>query len=204
MARPSWLITNPETSGSGNGKIKNSAAEHTGRVAREGVVTVTATGLQTPKTYKVTQSPKSEFVSFTDGSEMAASKDGGVLKITGKSNALGLNFAWVGDSGGVSLPANYTAHGIVTTNNSNIDGDPGASAEYNWEISLNIPENETVEEIIRTIKVTTKGGVAAQIAIKQTAGDLTLEIEPFEITIPQAGTPAVDVNVTSNTTWEIS
>ena len=73
MAKPSWLITNPETSGSGNGKIKNSAAEHTGRVAREGVVTVTATGLQTPKTYKVTQSPKSEFVSFTDGSEMAAS-----------------------------------------------------------------------------------------------------------------------------------
>lgn len=204
MARPSWLITNPETSGSGNGKIKNSAAEHTGRVAREGVVTVTATGLQTPKTYKVTQSPKSEFVSFTDGSEMAASKDGGVLKITGKSNATGLNFTWVGDSGGVSLPANYTAHGVVTTNNSNIDGDPGASAEYNWEISLNIPENETVEEIIRTIKVTTKGGVAAQIAIKQTAGDPTLEIEPVEITIPQAGTPAVDVNVTSNTTWEIS
>lgn len=204
MARPSWLITNPETSGSGNGKIKNSAAEHTGRIAREGVVTVTATGLPTPKTYKVTQSPKPEFVSFTDGSEMAASKDGGVLKITGKSNALGLNFEWVGDPNGVSLPATYTAHGVVTNNNSNIDGDPGASAEYNWEISLNIPENETVEEIIRTIKVTTKGGIAAQIAIKQTAGDPTLEIEPVEITIPQAGTPAVDVNVTSNTTWEIS
>lgn len=204
MARPSWLITNPETSGSGNGTIKNSAAEHTGRVAREGVVTVTATGLQTPKTYKVTQSPKSEFVNFTDGSEMAASKDGGVLKITGKSNASGLNFTWVGDPNGVSLPANYTAHGVVTANNGEIDGDPGASAEYNWEISLNIPENETVEEIIRTIKVTTKGGIAAQIAIKQTAGDPTLEIEPVEITIPQVGTPAVDVNVTSNTTWEIS
>ena len=42
--KPSWLITNPATGGSGNGAIQNSASEHTGRVARTGTVTVTATG----------------------------------------------------------------------------------------------------------------------------------------------------------------
>lgn len=204
MSKPSWLITSPENGGSGNGTIKNSAAEHTGRIAREGTVTVTATGLETPKTYKVTQSPKAEFINFTEGAEMAALKEGGVLKITGKSNAAGLTLAWVGENAGVELPADYTAHGVSTANGSAIEGDPGASAEYDWEISLTVPENETVDEIVRTLKVTTDGGISAQIAIKQTAGDPVLEIEPTEIIIPQTGTPAVDVNVTSNTTWTIS
>ena len=43
-------------------------------------------------------------------------------------------------------------------------------------------------------------GQAAQIAIKQAAGDATLSVSPAEITIPQSGS-AVSVNVTSNTSW---
>jgi len=41
MAKPTWLTINPD-SGSGNGSISNSASEHTGRVNRTGIVTVTA------------------------------------------------------------------------------------------------------------------------------------------------------------------
>ena len=44
MAKPQWLIINP-ASGSGNGSIANSAAAHTGRVAREGDVTVQGAGV---------------------------------------------------------------------------------------------------------------------------------------------------------------
>jgi len=71
MAKPSWLKLNPST-GSGNGTIANSADAHTGRTARTGTVTVTGVGVSTPSTYKVTQSPKSEFASFDNGSEMSA------------------------------------------------------------------------------------------------------------------------------------
>ena len=76
MSKPLWLNVSP-TSGSGNGTISNSALKHTGRVARTGVVTVTATGVSTPETYNVTQTPSAEFVSFNDGDSMSVSKGGG-------------------------------------------------------------------------------------------------------------------------------
>lgn len=202
--KPSWLTTNPATGGSGNGAIQNSASEHTGRVARTGTVTVTATGLSTPKTYKVTQTPKAEFVSFDDGAEMAASKSGGALTIQGKSNSAKLTFSWVGNVDDVDIPESYQANGTPTNNGDVIEGDPGAQNEYAFSIQLTLPENETVDEVVRTLLVTADGAQTAQIAIKQAAGDPTLEIEPTEITIPQAGTPAVSVQVTSNTTWTIS
>ena len=91
-----------------------------------------------------------------------------------------------------------------TNNGENIDGDPGAQNEYDFSIQLTLPENDTVEEVVRTLLVTADGAQTAQIYIKQAAGDPTLEIDPTEITIPQAGTPAVSVQVTSNTTWTIS
>ena len=202
--RPAWLITNPETSGSGNGSIQNSANEHTGRLARSGTVTVTATGLATPKTYKVTQSPKAEYVSFNNGTEMAAQKTGGQLSVQGKSNSGKLTFSWVGEVTDVTIPDNYQANGMANNNGVAIDGDPGASNEFDFSIVLTLPKNETVEEVERTLLVTAEGAQAAQITIKQAAGDPTLEIEPTEITIPQSGTPAVSVAVISNTTWTIS
>ena len=202
--KPSWLITNPASGGSGNGAIQNSASEHTGRVARTGTVTVIATGLETPKTYKVTQTPKAEFVSFNDGAEMAAGKAGGVLTVQGKSNSAKLTFSWVGSVEDVKIPYSYQANGSPTNNGENIEGDPGAQNEYDFSIQLTLPKNDTVDEIVRTLLVTADGAQTSQISIKQAAGDPTLEIEPIEITIPQAGTPAVSVHVTSNTTWTIS
>lgn len=202
--KPSWLITNPVSGGSGNGAIQNSASEHTGRVARTGTVTVIATGLETHKTYKVTQTPKAEFVSFNDGAEMAAAKAGGTLTIQGKSNSAKLIFSWVGSVEDVEIPESYQANGSPTNNGENIEGDPGAQNEYDFSIQLTLPKNDTVDEIVRTLLVTADGAQTYQISIKQAAGDPTLEIEPIEITIPQAGTPAVSVQVTSNTTWTIS
>lgn len=202
--KPSWLITTPASGGSGNGAIQNSASEHTGRVARTGTVTVTATGLETPKTYKVTQTPKAEFVSFNDGAEMAAGKAGGALTIQGKSNSAKLTFSWVGSVEDVDIPESYQVNGSPTNNGENIEGDPGAQNEYDFSIQLTLPENDTVDVIVRTLLVTANGAQTAQISIKQAAGDPTLEIEPTEITIPQAGNPAVSVQVISNTTWTIS
>lgn len=202
MAKPNWLNVSP-TSGSGNGTVSNSATAHTGRVARTGTVTVTGSGVTTPATYKVTQEPKAEFASFNNGVEMAAPKGGGTLTIEGKSNSSKLTFAFVGDSHEVTLPAQYQANGMSTDNDAMIEGDPGASSEFSFSLELSIPENETVEEMERVLKVTANGGQSVQITIKQAAGDATLSVSPTEITIPQDGT-AVSVNVTSNTSWTVS
>lgn len=201
--KPSWLTTTPNQ-GSGNGSIANSASAHTGRVARTGTVTVTGVGVASPQTYQVTQSPKSEFVSFNDGSEASAPKDGGNVTIQGKSNSKKLTFAWVGSVPDVTIPSNYQANGTSTANGAEIANDPGATAEYDFSLQLNFPENDNVEEITRTLKVTAEGGQTTQIAINQAAGDATLQLSESEITLPQAGTPSVSVNVTSNTTWTVS
>ncbi len=203
MAKPSWIIIS-QTQGTGNGTISNSAGAHTGRVARTGTVTVQGAGIASPKTYSVSQEPKSEFVSFNNGAEMAAPKEGGTLTIEGKTNSSKLTFAWVGDGAEVTIPATYQANGTATSNGAAITGDPGAVAEFPFSIALSIPENDSVSTVSRTLKVTAAGAQVAQIVIEQSAGDPILELSATEITIPQAGTPAVSVTVTSNTTWSVS
>lgn len=202
MAKPSWLIVNPST-GSGNGTVSNSAAAHTGRVARTGTVTVTGVGVSTPATYRVTQEPKAEFVSYDNGTEMSAQKGAGKVTITGKTNSSKLTFSWLGNSYNVSLPSSYSAGGITTNNGIAIEGDPGAASEFSFTIELDFPKNDTVGDITRTLVVTANGGQATQIAIIQAAGDARLSVSPTEITIPQDGS-AVSVTVTSNTSWTVS
>ena len=205
MAKPTWLSIDPST-GSGNGTIVNTGTVHTGRVARTGVVTVTAVGVATPLTYNVTQKPKAEFVSFTNGPEMAFNKEAGKLSVTGKSNSSKLTFAFVGEAFEVEVPATYTAAGKDATNGEDIPSDPGATAEYEFAVELSIPVNDTVDEVSRTLKVTANGAQAAQIVIKQSAGDARIELEGLVdggITLEADGT-AVSVDVVSNTSWTVA
>lgn len=202
MAKPSWLTTAPN-SGSGNGKIDNTAATHTGREVRTGTATVTGAGVSEPDTYTVIQKAIPEFVSFDEGVEMSAPKTGGKVTVLGKSNSEALTYAWVGDVSDVELPAQYKANGVATNNGEAIAGDPGATAEYASSIELTLPANETIEEIIRVIKVTAQGGQEAQITIKQAAGDAYVRVTPKSITLEADGS-AVSVTVESNTTWTVS
>jgi len=202
MAKPSWLNINPST-GSGNGTIANTAGAHTGRVQRTGIVTVTGVGVSTPATYKVTQEPKPEFTEFSNGPEMAAPKTGGKVTITGKSNSKSLAFAFVGDAAEVVMPESFVAAGADCKDGVAISGDPGATSEYAFSVELDFPLNDTIEEISRTVAVTANGGQAAQIVVKQAAGDARLSVAPTEITIPQDGS-AVSVEVSSNTSWSVS
>lgn len=202
MAKPSWLTVTPG-SGSGNGVLQNMGSVHTGRLVRSGVVTVTAVGVAQPKTYNVTQEAKPEFITIDNGADMAADKGGGKVTVTGKSNSAALTFAWVGDDLEATIAAQYTAGGKSTDNGAEIEGDPGATAEYDISLSLTFPENTTVDEVTRTLKVTAEGGQEVQIAIKQAAGDAYITVEPTEITLEADGT-AVSVAVKSNTQWTAS
>ena len=183
--------------------MQNTGSVHTGRLVRSGVVTVTAVGVAQPKTYNVTQEAKPEFITIDNGADMAADKLGGKVTVTGKSNSAALTFAWVGDDLEATIAAQYTAGGKSTTNGESIEGDPGATAEYNWSVELTLPENETVDQVDRTLKVSNGSSVSQQIVIQQTAGDATLSLSETEITIPADGS-AVSVNVTSNTSWTVS
>ena len=80
-------------------------------------------------------------------------RGGGTITIQGKSNSSKLTFAWVGESYEVELPAQYTAAGISTNNGIAIAGDPGASSEFVFAIELEVPLNDTIEEVTRTLKV---------------------------------------------------
>ena len=202
MAKPAWLSIAPST-GSGNGTISNSAAVHTGRVARTGLVTVTAAGVPDPVTYQVSQSPLAEFASFDNGASMSASKSGGTVTVTGKSNSSKLTFSWAGQVTDVTIPAKYSAGGAETNNGAAITGDPGATAQFAFSIALTLPANGTISEITRSLIVTDNAGNAVQIAIVQAAGDPVISVSPTEITIPQDGT-AQTVTVTSNTSWTVS
>lgn len=203
MAKPSWLTVDP-TSGSGDGTITNTGLEHTGRVLRTGTVTVTGDGVAGSKAYTVNQEPKPEFVELDNGASMSVSKEGGKVKVAGKSNSNALSFAFVGEAGGASIAASYTAAGKSAANGSEIEGDPGAVAQYNFEVEVTVPENTTVDAVSRTVKVSNGGVVAAQIVLNQTAGDAFLNLDKETITLPWEGTPAQVVNVDSNTSWNVS
>ena len=203
MAKPSWLTVDP-TSGSGDGTITNTGLEHTGRVLRTGTVTVTGDGVAGSKAYTVNQEPKPEFVELDNGASMSVSKEGGNVKVAGKSNSNALSFAFVGEAGGASIAASYTAAGKSAANGSEIEGDPGAVAQYNFEVEVTVPENTTVDAVSRTVKVSNGGAVAAQIVLNQTAGDAFLNLDKETITLPWEGTPAQVVNVDSNTSWNVS
>lgn len=203
MAKPVWLNVSP-LSGTGDGVLSNTATLHTGRVARTGVVTVTAVGVDSPVTYQVTQEPTPEFVSFNDGVSISAPKEGGTLTISGISNSTKLTFSLIGETYEVELPSYYTVAGIEVQNGELIEGDPGASAQYNFSVELDIPMNDTIAEVNRVLKVqgaTTT--VAQQISIIQTAGNPRISISTNAITLTKEGT-AVTVSVDSNTTWSVS
>lgn len=225
MAKASWLIIDP-TAGSGNGQILNSAAEHTGRVARTTTGTVQGVGVAENEVYEVVQPALSEFVTINNGTEMAVSKEGGSIEVIGRSNAKGLIFSWVTPEGcdepeydadggnsanGINYPAATIgdAYGVDSAwfpaNGSAIDSDPGASNDYEFIIVITVPANDATKDVYRTLQVKSieTDSVVAQIVLKQTAGAARLAIAPKSIIIPQDGS-AVSVEVTSNTTWTVS
>lgn len=197
MAKPTWVTTQP-SSGTGNGTVQVSATAHTGRVQRTGELTYKADGAD-DVVQSVTQKGKAEFVTVEN---VSASKAGGSVTVKGKSNSSKLTFALGTGNITITLPNTYTAAGKSATNGTAINGDPGASAEFEFSLAVTVPANTTVEAKSRQVTVTTAGGQSATSTISQAAGDAALEVLPASITLEADGT-AVEVTVTSNTSWTV-
>lgn len=200
MAKPSWLKTNP-SSGSGNANVAvSSTAEHTGRMARSGVLTWKAANVANVER-TVTQAGKPEYVDIADAA--SADKTGKVVTISGVSNSKKLTFSFgTGDLTDITLPSTYTANSMSTTNGANISGDPGASAEYNFSISITVPANDDITSKSRQIIVTDEAGHQDTCTLTSAAGDAYVTIAEGDIELDYLGTP-VTVEVRSNTTWTV-
>lgn len=200
MAKPSWLNTSKD-SGSGNDTVGVSTTNpFTGRVARSGILTFRATGV-TDKPVTVNQAGKPEFVNIQ--SAAAVGKAGGSVTITGTSNSKKLTFSTGTGDLTITLPASYTANSASTNNGANIAGDPGATAEYNFSITITgIAANSTTSEKTRQITVTAEGAQSSVCLITQAATEATLSVSPTTVELTWEGTEET-ITVTSNTSWTI-
>ena len=199
MAKANWAVVNP-SQGSGNATINvSSNAPHTGRSVRTTILTITAANVEA-KTVNVTQQGKPAYVDAQ--ANATAAKDGQNVTISGKANSAKLTFSLGTGSLNVSIPSTYTAGGISTQNGSAISGDPGAAAEYDFSIVINVPSNDGVEELTRQIIVTDEGGNTDTCLLTQTAGNATLNVSKTSIELSYTGEP-VSFDITSNTSWTI-
>lgn len=201
MAKANWAVVNP-SSGSGNKTINvSSSAEHTGRSARSTVLTITAANVEA-KTVNVTQQGKPEFTNNNSDTATAV-KGGQNVTISGVSNSKKLTFSLGTGDLNITLPASYTAGGVTTANGTAINGDPGATAQYNWSIVITVGENTTISSMSKQIIVTDEGGNTDTCVLTQSAGDAYLTVSKSAIELTYQGT-AVSFDVESNTSWTIS
>lgn len=199
MAKASWAVVNP-SQGSGNATISvSSSAAHTGRSVRTTSLTITAASVEA-KTVAVTQQGKPAFVEAQENA--SAAKGGQNVTISGKANSQKLTFSLGTGNLQITLPSTYTAGGVTTNNGSAISGDPGAAAEYDFSIVINVPENTGLTDLTKQIIVTDESGKTDTCLLTQAAGDATLSVSKTSLELSWTG-EAVTFDITSNTSWTI-
>lgn len=171
MAKPKW-ITIGTAEGSMNGSSEITAAAYTGRVARKGTITGTTAGGASDTT-AVSQVGAAEVITI-ETKEYSANAVGQNITIQGKSNSADLNIV-VGDSTIPGLVYKLAVAGVTDESwNGNddisVDGDPGASAMYDFTLTVTVPENKSESALV------------AKFAVKNANADVT----SGEITINQA------------------
>ena len=198
MSKASWVLVNPQ-SGNGNKTINVSGEVHTGRNSRTTTLTITAADVE-DHYVNVNQAGKPEYVDAQDTA--TAAKAGQTVTISGKSNSKKLTFSLGTGNLNINLPDNYTANSVSTPNGTEIVGDPGASAEYDFSIQFVVALNETITELTRQVKVTDEAGHTDVCTLTQAAGDATLTVSKENIDLAYTG-EAVSFNIESNTSWSI-
>lgn len=200
MAKANWLKVNP-SNGSGDATVNvSSTAAHTGRNARTSTLTWKAANVENV-VRNVTQAGKPEFVDFPDSA--SADKAGKVVTISGTSNSAKLTFSFgTGDLTDIALPDTYKANSISTDNGVAISGDPGATSEYTFSISITVPANNEIVAKTRQIIVEDEAGNRDVCTLTSAAGDAYVVVQEGTIELDYLGTP-VPWTVESNTTWTI-
>ena len=207
-----WIEANPEQGGPGDHIVNVSVDKHTGRGARNVTLTWNADFVE-PVDRTVFQEGEVEFAKF-EQTIYSANKVGQILTIRGKSNSKNLLFSF-SQSHGAEIDANYKAATINTGNGEAILGDPGYHQEFNFEITVDIPANNTESNVSRILNVygapeMQSGGrpvrpskPLAYCTINSNHIDNYLIVDSDNIKIPASGGVST-IKVDSNTNWKIS
>ena len=202
---PSYLSWVPKT-GTGNQQITiNSKTPYKGRSNRTTGISGKIIGKSNSVTVTVVEIAAAEYIT-PDGLSINVAKGGETIHVTGKSNSKILTFTWKTNFG---LPAvtSYKVNGSVTaTSGTAITGDPGATGEYTYDVTIVVPKNETIKARSATLEIKGEGStVVKTITITQALGDSYLYLNSqgtttATVTIP-AGGGAQTLNVLSNDEW---
>lgn len=192
-SKPSWIKLSA-VEGTGNSQVNVTAPVYKGRKGRSGSITVSVEDLTEDVAI---QQLGSNIWDITTQS-LAFVKTGEVKKFTGNANLASITFA-VDSDASTWLTAGKL---VVATKQYNsgavIEGDPGASDVYSFEITFTAAANPTVST--RTGHITVNG---QKYTVTQAAGDATLSVSPTSLTFAAAG-EMKQIKITTNTAWTIS
>lgn len=202
---PSYLLWIPKT-GTGNAEIKiNSVSPYTGRADRSTQVSGKIVGKSNEVTVTVLEKAADEFIT-PNRSTITVAKDGETIHVTGKSNSKLLTFTWKTNFD-IANVTSFKVNGSTTaTSGIAIAGDPGATGEYNYDVIVVVPKNETIKARSATLEIKGEGAsVVKTITITQALGDSYLYLNlqgttTATVTIPKGGGEQT-LNVLSNDEW---
>ena len=202
---PSYLSWVPKT-GTGNAQIKiNSANPYKGRSNRTTKISGKIVGKSNSVTVTVVETAAAEYIA-PDGLSISVTKGGETIHVTGKSNSKILTFTWKTNFG---LPAvtSYKVNSSTTaTSGTAIAGDPGATGEYTYDVTVVVPKNETITARSATLEIKGEGStVVKTITITQALGDSYLYLNSqgtttATVTIPKGGGEQT-LKILSNDEW---
>lgn len=202
---PSYLSWVPKT-GTGNAQIKiNSTTPYKGRTDRTTEISGKIVGKSNSVTVTVVETAAVEYITPAS-SNISVAKGGETIHVTGKSNSKILTFTWKTNFG-IAKVGSFKVNGSTTaTSGTAITGDPGATGEYTYDVTIVVPKNETIKARSATLEIKGEGtSVAKTITITQSLGDSYLYLDlqgttTATVTIPRGGGEQT-LNVLSNDQW---
>ena len=209
MAKPSWVSLS-STTGTNNASVSVTVPSYSGRVSRSGVITGTTASNATDTT-TIKQNAYKETI-IADAISFNAAAIGASISVSGSSNSSKLNIV-AGSSVINDVTYSIKINDVLDTswNGSSditIDGDPGASGVYKFNIIVSIPENKTENERIHKFIITNADNSVRDnryITITQAAGAKnysSVNIEQFSyLSSIQASGGTISPNLTVSQTW---
>lgn len=202
---PSYLSWVPK-SGTGDTQIKiNSVNPYTGRTDRTTTISGKIVGKTNTVKVIVTEKAADEFIT-PDGSLINVDKGGKTIHVIGKSNSKLLTFTWKTNFGIANVTSFKVNSSTTATSGTAIAGDPGATGEYTYDVTVVVPKNETITVRPATLEIKGEGStVVKTITIIQALGDSYLYlnsqgITTATVTIPKGGGEQT-LKILSNDEW---
>lgn len=202
---PNYLSWVPKT-GTGNAQIKiNSANPYTGRTDRSTAISGKIVGKTNTVKVIVTEKAADEFIT-PDGLTINVAKGGETIHVTGKSNSKLLTFTWKTNFGIANVTSFKVNSSTTATSGTAIVGDPGATGEYTYDVTVVVPKNETITARSATLEIKGEGStVVKTITITQALGDSYLYLNSQGTTtatiIIPAGGGTQTLKILSNDEW---